>query len=77
MLTLYGTSRSRAARSIVALEEFGLEYRHIPLKPVRGSEDRERLARLNPNGQIPGVDDDGLSKRELIRGSLGKRFRCN
>ena len=30
MLKLYGTSRSRASRSILALEELGLAYEHVP-----------------------------------------------
>jgi len=33
MLTLYGSARSRAARSLVALEELSLAYRHEPLNP--------------------------------------------
>jgi glutathione S-transferase len=59
MLTLYGTSRSRASRSLVALEELGLEYTHVPTQP--GSESRSPdFLRINPNGKIPCLDDDGL-----------------
>lgn len=60
MPMLYGTARSRASRSLVALEELGVEYEHVPLIPVPGSEDRKTLARINPNGHIPVLDDDGL-----------------
>jgi glutathione S-transferase len=66
VVTLYGTSRSRAARSIVALEELGVAYEHVPLVPVAGSEDREVLLRLNPNAHIPVLDDDGLVLWESI-----------
>ncbi len=64
--TLYGTARSRAARSIVALEELGVAYKHVPLIPLPGSEDRELLRRLNPNCHIPVLDDDGLIVWESI-----------
>ena len=63
MLKLYGTSKSRAARSILALEEFGLAYEHIPFgKTLRdpGSEQRRVLNSLNPNGHVPVLDHDGF-----------------
>lgn len=60
MLTLFGTSRSRAARSIVALEELGVAYHHEPWIPRPGTDDRSALARINPNCHIPVLDDDGL-----------------
>jgi glutathione S-transferase len=59
MLTLFGTSRSRASRSLLALEELALDYRHVPTQP--GTESRDpAFLRLNPNGKIPCLDDDGL-----------------
>src|SRR5713226_1581727 len=58
MIKLYGTSMSRAARSLWALEEVGLKYEHVPT-PVPGSRKPEHL-KLNPNGHIPVLDDDGL-----------------
>ena len=60
MRTLYGTALSRASRSLLALEELGLAYAHVPLKPRPGTADRERLLALNPNGHIPVLDDAGL-----------------
>lgn len=66
MITLYGTSKSRSARSIVALEELGVPYTHVPLKPVAGSQDRRLLAEINPNCHIPVLDDDGLIIWESI-----------
>jgi len=61
VLTLSGTSLSRASRSLVALEELGLAYEHVPIFS-RGpsAEDRERLNRLNPNSHVPVLDDDGF-----------------
>ncbi len=60
MIRLYGTALSRASRSLLALEELSLAYEHVPLVPRPGTEDREILMRLNPNGHIPVLDDGGL-----------------
>jgi glutathione S-transferase len=60
MITLFGTARSRASRSLLALEEFGLHYKHVPIRPWAGTGDREILSRINPNGHIPVLEDDGL-----------------
>ncbi len=58
MLKLYGTSKSRSARSLWALEELGLKYEHIPLETTQ-AKSPENLKR-NPNGHIPVLEDDGL-----------------
>ncbi len=57
MLTLYGTSKSRSARSLWALEELGLKYQHVPVE-VANAKSPEHLRR-NPNGHIPVLEDDG------------------
>lgn len=57
-LKLYGTARSRASRSVLALEEFGVAYEHVPL--FDSPEDRAMLAGLNPNCRIPVLEDDTL-----------------
>ncbi len=57
---LYGSVRSRAARCALALVELGVEFRHVPLKPWPGSQDREDLLSLNPNGHIPVLVHDDL-----------------
>ncbi len=59
-LRLYGGSRGRASRSLIALEELGLAYEHIPLEPWDKPEHRETLLRLNPNARVPTLDDDGF-----------------
>jgi glutathione S-transferase len=60
MITLYGAAPSRASRSLLALEELGLPYRHVPLQPWSDPADGETLARINPNARVPVLDDDGL-----------------
>lgn len=57
MLKLYGTSKSRSARSLWALEELGLKYEHVPVE-VAKVKSPEHL-KLNPNGHIPVLEDDG------------------
>jgi glutathione S-transferase len=57
MLTLYGTSKSRSARSLWALEELGLKYEHVPVE-VPKAKSPEHLQR-NPSGHIPVLNDDG------------------
>jgi glutathione S-transferase len=57
MLKLYGTSKSRSARSLWALEELGLKYEHVPVE-VPQAKSPENLKR-NPNGHIPVLEDDG------------------
>ena len=58
MITLYGSSRSRASRSLIALAELGLAYRHVPLQPQRETRTDDFL-RLNPNGRVPCLEDGG------------------
>ncbi len=76
MLTLYGSSQGRPSRSLIALEELGLAYEQVPLKPWDNAADAERLAALNPNARVPVLDDDGLVVWEsmAINLYLGDRY---
>jgi len=58
MLKIYGTSRSRATRSLWAAEEFGVAYEHIPVAVPEASS--AEFKKVNPNGHIPAIDDDGV-----------------
>jgi glutathione S-transferase len=59
MLKVYGTSMSRAGRALWAAEELGLKFEHIPVGIADGSTRKPEHLRLNPNGHIPVIDDDG------------------
>ncbi len=59
MMKLYGTSMSRAARCLWALEEIGLDYEHIPVSFDGGTRTPEYL-KINPNGHVPTLDDNGF-----------------
>lgn len=57
-LKIYGAPQSRAARTIWCANELGLDYEVIPVGPAdaKGNTD---ISRLNPNGKIPVIDDNG------------------
>lgn len=57
MAKLYGTSRSRSARSLWALEELGVKYDHVPMTTTE-TKSAEHLKR-NPHGHIPVLEDEG------------------
>jgi glutathione S-transferase len=59
MLKLYGQAKSRASRSLWMLEEIGVGYEYIPIRPYTESREAEYL-RINPNGHIPTLDDHGF-----------------
>jgi len=58
MTKLHGTSRSRSARSLWALEELGVAYEHNPM-PTTDAKSAAHL-KLNPNGHVPVLEDDGV-----------------
>jgi len=76
MITLYGGAQSRASRSLIALEELGLAYKQVPLKPWENADDLARLTAINPNARVPVLDDDGLVIWEsmAINLYLGDRY---
>ena len=77
MLTLYGVYRSRASRPLWLLAEIGLPFRHVPVIQAYRLPDptapdapfntasSEFLA-VNPQGQIPAMEDDGLVLTESL-----------
>ena len=58
MTKLHGTSRSRSARSLWALEELGVKYEHLPM-PTTEAKSPAHL-KLNPNGHVPVLEDEGI-----------------
>ncbi|HVC45416.1 MAG TPA: glutathione S-transferase family protein [Candidatus Binataceae bacterium] len=57
MLKFYGTSKSRSARCLWALEEVGVKYEHEPT-PTTQAKSADHL-RINPIGHVPVLDDNG------------------
>ncbi|NUB43943.1 glutathione S-transferase family protein [Fertoebacter nigrum] len=77
MLTLYGVYRSRASRPLWLLGELGLEFRHVPVIQAYRLADHAaadaplntasaEFVAINPLGQIPCLDDDGLVLTESL-----------
>ncbi len=64
-ITLYGTSGSRALRSIWAIEEVGVDYEHVPTSFRADSKTPEYLA-INPNGRVPALRDGDLTLFESM-----------
>ncbi len=65
MITLYGTSMSRAGRCLWALEELGLQYEHNPIG-FTGETRKPEYLKINPNGHIPALDDNGVAVWESM-----------
>ena len=73
MLTIYGVYRSRASRNIWLAEELGIPYRQVPVIQHYRSVPAGMLhtqspefLKINPNGLIPSIDDDGLVLHESL-----------
>ena len=55
MIKLYGSKASRAGRCVWMLEELGIPHENVPAD-VKS----DAFKKLNPNGRVPLLDDDGL-----------------
>jgi len=76
MLTIYGVYRSRASRNIWLANELGLPFEHVPVMqryrlpdpPPAGVVHTKspEFLKVNPNGHIPSIDDDGLVLHESL-----------
>lgn len=77
MLKIYGVYRSRASRNIWLAHELGLPFELIPViqayrlpdPSATGAPLHSRspaFLKVNPNGHIPSIDDDGLVLHESL-----------
>jgi glutathione S-transferase len=76
MLTIYGVYRSRASRNIWLADELGIPFKHVPVMqryrlpdppPAGVVHTRSpEFLKINPNGHIPSIDDDGLVLHESL-----------
>ena len=75
MLRLYGAARSRGIRVLWMAAELGLEYEHIDYLPRSPGTKTPEYRKLNPNGRVPTIDDDGfiLSESMAINMYLAKK----
>ena len=77
MLTLYGVHRSRASRPIWLLHEIGMPFTHVPViqsyrLPDATAADAPlntaspAFLAVNPSGQVPAMEEDGLVLTESL-----------
>jgi glutathione S-transferase len=76
MLTIYGVSRSRASRNIWLANELGIPFRQVPViqayrlkgEPPPGvlHTKSPEFLKVNPNGHIPSIEDDGFILHESL-----------
>lgn len=59
-ITLYGMTKSRAGRTVWALEEIGLDYEQVHVDYRRGGTRTPGYLAVNPNGRIPTLVDGNL-----------------
>jgi glutathione S-transferase len=58
-LTVYGQSGSRAMRALWMAEELGIDFEHVPTRFADEAKTPE-YKKVNPNGRVPAIDDDGF-----------------
>ena len=76
MLTIYGVYRSRASRNIWLANELGIPFKLVPVvqryrlkEPLPAGVVHTRSAeflKVNPNGHIPTIEDDGVVLHESL-----------
>jgi glutathione S-transferase len=77
MLRIYGCLRSRASRTVWLAKELGIPYELVPVIQAYRLPDAKaadaplntasaEFRKINPNGHIPSIEDDGLVLHESL-----------
>ena len=77
MLKIYGVYNSRASRNVWLATELGIPFEHVPVMQLYRLRDPDaakgvlhtrspEFLKVNPNGHIPSIDDDGLVLHESL-----------
>ena len=77
MLTIYGVTRSRASRIIWLCHEIGIPFKQVPVIQAYRLADLDapgapihtrsaEFLKVNPNGHIPSIDDNGFKLHESL-----------
>ena len=59
MLKIHGTSMSRAGRALWAADELGIKFEHVPTGIGAAGSRQPAHMKINPNGHVPAIEDDG------------------
>jgi glutathione S-transferase len=59
-LRIYGIARTRAFRALWIALELGLDYEHFPIEIGADGARTPEFLKINPNGRLPFIDDDGF-----------------
>ena len=60
MLKFYFNGAPNPAKVALFLEETGLPYELIPVDTRKGEQFKPDFLKVNPNGKVPAIDDDGV-----------------
>ncbi len=80
MIKLYGFDLSYPVNRVrLCLNAMGLEYKFIRVNPLAGENKTEEFLKLNPNGKIPVIDDDGfvLTESNAIMKYLCRKYKSD
>ena len=76
MLTIYGVYRSRASRNFWLAHELGIPFKQVPIvqryrlkEPIAADVVHTKspaFLKVNPNGHVPTIDDDGVVLHESL-----------
>jgi len=66
VIKLYGVPQSRAYRSLWMLEELGVPYENVPVHFATGETRKPEFLKINPNGHVPALVDDGVTLFESM-----------
>jgi glutathione S-transferase len=64
-IKIYGIPQSRAARCVWMVRELGVPHEVVPVH-YRVARETPELLRVNPNGRIPAMDDNGFALFESM-----------
>ena len=59
-LKIYGIPRSRTIRTLWMAHELGISFELVEVPPGAEGSRKPEYLRVNPNGQVPCIDDEGL-----------------
>ncbi len=66
MITLFGSLHSRANRCAWMLKELGIAFHHDSVNFLDGSTHTPEFLKINPNGRVPALDDNGFTLFESL-----------